>query len=436
MKSRSTYLLIALAVLAILTVLYWRMLKGPKRFDWRDAWVPGAYSESSRQPYGTQILYRLLHDYFPEHRFVDVKENVAEELPVAADSGTYVCVGEALFLDSLSTARLLDFVRAGNTAFLSSKTIPFDLMFHLYYEECPDAVWNDYELFSDSVVTATLPRGLLPSAVPLHYARQNRKEEYRWSFIESRFFCAGLPQHPLGYLNDSLVNFAEFSYGEGRVYLHTTPIALSNYHLLRPQSRLYAEALLSYLPEGDIYWDTYSRVPEMVGRMRNQEGGNQYSRQLPAEHPLSYILRQPPLAWAWYLLIALALLYLIFRAKRRQRIIPVLPRNENSSYEFIRTIANLHFREKNYQNLCIQNMRLFLAQIRERYSMVAQLDPDTLKPRLEADFIDRLGQVSEVPVRQIQDIFTQYAAAVQYDPTEDMLVQLHLSMDAFWKKAK
>jgi hypothetical protein len=212
------------------------------------------------------------------------------------------------------------------------------------------------------------------------------------------------------------------------------PIAFSNYHLLRKDSRQYAESILSFLPKGNIYWDAYSRVPEMVARRRNQRRG--YSRQLPSEHPLSYILQQRSLAWAWYLLLGLAAAYLVFRAKRRQRVIPVVAKNENSSYEFISTIANLHFREKNYQNLCVQNMRLFLAQLRDRYGLVTQLDADSLKPRIDSAFVQRLSQVSEVPEQQIQAIFTQYTAAIQYDPTEEMMVQLHLSMEAFFKRAK
>lgn len=433
-KNRTVVILIAVAVLALIGILYWRNL-GRERYDWRDSWVRSAYSEQSDQPYGTQILHRLLRSDFPGHHLVDIRENLSAELPLdSAKTSSYVFVGEALFLDSLSTARLLAFVEAGNTALLASKTIPFDLMFHLYYRECAEAEWNDYEIHEDSIVRVSLVT--LPAAKPasLHYARQNQVNSYRWNYIDSEFFCDSLPQRPLGYINDSLINFAAFPYGKGRFLLHTTPIAFSNYQLLRSGPRGYAEQVLSYLPEGEIYWDAYNRVPETVARRRNQRGG--FSRELPTEHPLTYILQQPALAWAWYLLLGLAGAYVVFRAKRRQRIIPVLPSNENSSYEFINIVANLHFREKNYQNLCVQNMRLFLAQLRERYGMVAQLDPDTLKPRLESGFAERLAQVSEVPLPQIQDIFTQYAATVQYEPTEDMMVQLHLAIEAFFKKAK
>lgn len=434
MQNRSLYLLLFIAVLVLTGVLYWRYASGGERFDWQEAWGGKSYSETSDQPYGTQILHRLLEGYFPGKRLIDVGKKVSDELPVdSTHRSSYVFVGEALYLDSLGTERLLTFVASGNTALLSSKTIPFDLMFHLYYEECEDAEWDDYELHPDTIVPVSLTAPRLSRPVLLHYARQNKPLSYRWSYIDSRFFCDSLTQRPLGYLADTLINFAEFPYGKGRFLLHTTPIAFSNYHLLRPEARPYAEGILSYLPEGDIYWDAGNRIPEAVGRRRNRDGG---AREPAAEQPLAYILKQPPLAWAWYLLVAMALLYVIFRAKRRQRIIPVSARNENSSYEFISTIAHLHFREKDYQNLCIQNMKLFLAQIRERYGLVVQMHPDSHAPRIDQAFLERLAKVAERPVAQVQDIFNQYAATIQFEPSEEMMVNLHLAMEKFFKQAK
>jgi hypothetical protein len=157
---------------------------------------------------------------------------------------------------------------------------------------------------------------------------------------------------------------------------------------------------------------------------------------LPEEHPLSYLLSHPALAWSWYTVIGLAALYLAFRAKRRQRIIPVLPKNENSSYEFIETIAHLHFKEKNYQNFSIQGMKLFLAQVRERYGLLVVLNPETNRPKMDASLPGRLAQVSEVPESVVQSIFTQYATLLQYEPTESMMSDFFATMDAFWKNAK
>ncbi|MBK6933310.1 MAG: hypothetical protein IPH12_21560 [Saprospirales bacterium] len=287
MTNRSTYLIIVLAIVALAAFFYWRSFSGRKKYEWRDSWVQHAYSEQSDQPYGTQILHRLLQGYFPGQAFSDMRKSLPAELPPdSLKPASYVFVGEALFLDSLSTAHLLAFVKAGNTAFLSSKTIPFDLMFHLYFDECDQAEWNDYEMREDTLVSATVGRPALDAPVPLRYARQNQTHAYRWAYIEPYFFCDSLPPRPLGYLNDSMVNFAGFPYGKGRVLLHTTPIAFSNYHLLKQEGRAYTERVLSYLPEGNIYWDACSRVPETVARRRNQSRG--FSRQLPPEHPLKH----------------------------------------------------------------------------------------------------------------------------------------------------
>ncbi|MEQ1744570.1 MAG: DUF4350 domain-containing protein [Saprospiraceae bacterium] len=430
MNNRSTYLFAALGLVLLLGLLYWRDRLGRGRFDWNDSWGETAYSEKSSQPYGTLALHRLLEGYFPKKKLTDIKSDLVKELPLdSSKQSNYVFVGSGLYLDSLSTEHLLAFVAAGNTALLSSKSIPFDLMFHLYYQECDHAEWSDYATYPKTHVQASLQTPQIGSPSPLHYARHNVPEEYFWSFIEFDFFCDSLPQQPLGYLNDSLVNFASFPYGKGRFLLHTTPIAFSNYHLLKADSRRYAEHVLAHLPEGNTYWDAYSRVAEEVSRRRNRSAG----RSLPTDHPLAYVLKKPPLAWAWYLLLGLAAAFLVFRARRRQRVIPVVGKNENSSYEFIGIIANLHFREKNYRYLCLQTMRLFLAHVRERYGLVAQLEPASLRPRYDAQYEQRLALVSGVSLAQVRDIFTQYEATVRYEPTEAMVVSLHQSVEAFWR---
>ncbi len=435
MSSNRTPVLIALlAIVLLAAVFYYTYQSGKPKSDWSDSWSKSAYQETNAEPYGTQIAHRLLGNYFPGKKLADLKQSIVEELPIdPAGNSNYCFIGEALYMDSASTDHLLRFVEAGNTALMASKTIPFDLMFKLYYTECPEAEWTDYSYRADTTARMTLREPKPDGGASFHYAVQNVIREYNWHYIGGRYFCDSLAHHPLGYLNDSLVNFARFPYGKGFFLLHTNPIVFSNYSLLRTETRPYVEGVFSWLSEGDIYWDAMSRVPEAVARRRNRSGE---SRSLDDDHTLSYILKQPALAWAWYLLVGLALTWLFFRAKRRQRPIPVLPKNENSSYEFISTIAHLHFREKNYQGLCIQSMKLFITQLRERYGLLAHLEHPTMKPHIDDEFLRRLSVVSEVPEPQIRDIFTRYLATVQYQPTEEMMVDLHLAMEQFWKKAK
>jgi hypothetical protein len=439
MQSNRTPIYIAIiAVLLLASGFYYFFEDGKPKFDWSESsWQKQqGYSEKSVQPYGLNIAHQLLSAYFTGKRLIDISKDVAKELPEDSigRSDNYVFIGEGLYLDSLGTDRLLKFVQAGNTAFISSKTIPFDLMNYVYFDECEDAPWGDYGSIEDSLGKLSLRTpSLADSLYSYFFAVQNVPKRYQWHFMESYAFCDSLPQFPLGYLNQNLVNFASFPYGKGRFLLHTTPLAFTNFSLLRPETRPYAAGVWSHLSEGNIYWDAVSGVPESVARRRN---GSWNNRTPAEEHPLTYILKQPALAWAWYLLAGMAALWLLFRAKRRKAIMPVLKKNENSSYEFIGTIAHLHFREKNYQSLIEQNMKLFLAQIRERYGLVAPIDQKTSLPRTDNEFFRKLAAVSEIPEPTTRHIFDQYAATVQYQPTEQMMVDLHLAMEQFLKMAK
>ena len=61
------------------------------------------------------------------------------------------------------------------------------------------------------------------------------------------------------------------------------------------------------------------------------------------------------------------LLFVIFKAKREQRIIPVINPIENSSVEFARTVGALYHQNKDYTNLIQKKMNYFLAELRNRY---------------------------------------------------------------------
>jgi hypothetical protein len=235
----------------------------------------------------------------------------------------------------------------------------------------------------------------------------------------------------LGYLNGDWVNFAKFPYGKGQFLLHTSPLAFSNFSLLRPDAQSYAAGVFSHLVDGDIYWDSASRVPESVGRKRNGTNTG-----LPEEHPLSYVLKKPALAWAWYLLVGLSLVWVVFRAKRRQRPIPVILPNENSSFEFISTIADLHFREKNYQGICAQSMRHFLAQLRERYGIAVKRRDENGLLCTDDDFFRKLSDCTELPEAEGRNVFTLYENTQRYEPTEEMAMELYLALEAFLRAAR
>lgn len=432
MPNRTILMILLLCAAAAFAAAYHFFNKPVERFDWTDSRPRKAYSENNDEPYGARIFYTLLHDYFPGQKFEEIEEALPETLKKAR--GAYVFIGAGMGLDSLGAQSLVEFVARGNTALLISKSVPENLLEILRAPFCETedrpgygTVW----LTDTARLSLSIPDESAQKAYRFFYADQNEAAEYRWRYLDEDVFCEDAPFAPLGRINDNQINFFAFWYGDGVFLVHTNPIAFSNFHLLRPEGRRYAEGVLSHLPEGPVYWDIVSRRQEASpnGRQAND-------RDFPDRHPLVFILKQPALAWAWYLLAGLAAAYLLFRAKRRQRVIPVLPKNENSSYEFISTIANLHFLDKNCRGICIESMKLFVAQLRERYGLALTLDPKTQLPRLDDDQVQRLARITETPETQIRALFTQYRNAIQYETTEQMMVDLHLAIERFLKTAK
>lgn len=426
MNNRSVFIIAAIVV--VLTLLAFLLPRDQNRFSWRET-----YRGDSKDPYGTYVISELLRTRVPGESMTEIRESLKDELPVDSNlKANYVFIGEALFMDSLDTEALLGFVAAGNTAFISSRTIPFDLMFDLYYEECYDYPWDDYLWITDSTASFNLAHSSLknPGAFSYKYITRHEASLYNWHFIDEIYFCdEEFSPAPLGYMNDTLVNFARFPYEDGFFYLHTTPIAFSNIQLLDEQGLSYAGKVFSHLAPGPVFWDEYSKASEMVGRNRNRQQSMQSYRSLSGESPLQYILDQPPLAWAWRLLLGLGLMFLIFRTRRRRRIIPVLEPNTNTSMEFIHTIGQLYFLQNNHRKLALQNMKFFQTYVREHYQLQGR--------EMDEEFAQKLAVRSGISEERIEKILLMHRNIEKSDfLTENTLVDFHNLLGYFYKNCK
>ncbi len=70
--------------------------------------------------------------------------------------------------------------------------------------------------------------------------------------------------------------------------------------------------------------------------------------------PLRFILSEPSLRSAWRLGIVGLLLFVLFMAKRRQRIVPVKTALTNTSVAFAKTIGNLYYQEGQPKDLIVK----------------------------------------------------------------------------------
>ena len=183
----------------------------------------------------------------------------------------------------------------------------------------------------------------------------------------------------LGYQNgdSTRVNYIKVKYYDGEFLLHSQPTAFTNFHLLKGNHFEYAQKVLSYIPKNNIYWF-----------IKNQDG------QVISQSPMRYILNQPALKWAWYIFLLGTLIFMIFNAKRKQRIIPIKKPLPNTTVDFTKTIGNLYYQEGDHDNIINKKIVYFLEKIRNVYLI------DTNK--LDDEFIKKLHLKSGKDISDIQ----------------------------------
>ncbi|MDQ0476980.1 DUF4350 domain-containing protein [Chryseobacterium sp. MDT2-18] len=147
--------------------------------------------------------------------------------------------------------------------------------------------------------------------------------------------------------DSKMANFIKVGHGKGNLYLHAEPLILTNYYLLKPGNEKYVQDVFSYLPDRETVW--------FSGANKNRT---------ESRSPLRFILSKPALRYAWWLFLGGLLLFIIFNAKRKQRIVPVIEPKKNKSVEFVKSIGNLYLQEGDFHDMMAKKAQYFLNRVR------------------------------------------------------------------------
>lgn len=145
-------------------------------------------------------------------------------------------------------------------------------------------------------------------------------------------------------------NAARCKVGKGEVIFVSTPLFFTNYGILDGRTPEYIFRLMSYIAGQPVVRTTaYMKTPDMEEAEAS---------------PLRFFLSKPPLRTALYLTLLLIALLMIFTARRRQRVIPVIEPPVNRSLEFVRLIGTLYFRQKDHAGIVRTKFMLFAEELR------------------------------------------------------------------------
>lgn len=140
-------------------------------------------------------------------------------------------------------------------------------------------------------------------------------------------------------------------YGKGEVIFVSSPLLFTNYGMLEGNTFVYIFRLMSYLADLPVYrTEAYVKTDAML---------------VAEQSPFREFIKRPPLRWAFYLALLGVVLFMIFTARRRQRVIPILSKPANRSLEFIQLIGTLYYQRKDHVDLVRKKFKLFAEELRK-----------------------------------------------------------------------
>lgn len=382
---------------------------GPKPIDWTQTYI-----NKDKIPFGTYILYNELESLFPEQKssvnldplFISLEDNyyetAFEEEPLTSGrKRNWIFIDQSFAIDYWETELLMNEVSQGNHVFIAGYSIKGQLADTLNLE-----TGYYYEPFDSSDFDNTLV---------YNFSNPSLQKQGGWVFedIERTFFnkTDSTITTVLGTNQFGEVNFIKVAHGEGSFFFHTNPTLFTNFYLRNPVQAKYAFTALSYLPVHFTIWDEYYKSYREVNRT-----------------PVRYILANPPLKHAWFLGLSAILLFMFFRSKREQRIIPVLIRPKNTTIAFAQTVGSLYLEEGTHKAIFEKKYHYFLEYVR------ANLNLDTSE--ISNTFIQSLSQRSGIQEKDIFSLF-DLVELLQHKPeiTEKELITITQRIDRFYNQS-
>jgi hypothetical protein len=412
LNRRLMQLMLLLSVALGLLVFIWSVAGRKRdRYDWSES-----YSIEKEQPFDLSDFHALATKHFRKTELLDHQTRFYNAL-TDSNSGkrTYMFIGSHPYLSRVEIDTLLDAVRSGADAFIATDALSDYLIEQLgigfrrivrvdsaesYFLKHPDLEGKEYKL---SYFYRIAPNAFFwtswETAEEAYYLNQNNDVVV------------------LGVNAQGNAHFIRAGIGKGRVFLHFAPLVFTNLMLSRDSGLVYSLDVLRHLdPKSALLWDEISRKP----KPEYEPGGGEN------RSPLSFILSEPALRTAWYILLGTLVLLLLIRSRRAQRIIPVLPVNRNSTMEFTRAIGREFHRTRNYSALQREQWQVFLAYVRQHVGISTQT--------LDDSFIQRLASRSGQAPEFIQELVRSGEALSQRSISAAEAEQFHRLVARFYQQ--
>ena len=362
--------------------------------------------QQDKIPYGMSVARRLVPELFPKAKVYYDEEYPGYWNAIDTDDTGQLLILVADYMDvnGRELEHLSGFIQKGNSLFIISRYFSYELSSEFNF-------LNTESYSSDNVdsLSVTLNSQYFPQASVYSYSGKNYSNSF--AFVDTSKAIT------LGTNTEGESNFIKIEKGAGTLYIHSAPLAFSNYFLLQKNNVEYFENVFSVLPQNTrtIVWNEYFLNKALQKNEKEPEW-------------LSIFLQYDGFRWGFFIAVVTLLLFVLLNMRRQQRMIPAFEKPKNDSLDFIKTLGRLYYDKKDHRNLALKLSLYFLEYIRTTYKIPSHSFDD--------EFIQTLHFRSGYSLPELQSIFQEIKrlkTGVAYSEMD--LAQFHNQLELFYQKA-
>ena len=419
MKSTRLFVVIIIALM-VLMILF--QLSAPTRYRWDDL----SLSYNSKQPFGCYVMDSVLRASLPQGYEVvgtDFEEYISKKANRVNHTFLFANSFEN-FLISSDAESFIEFIKQGNNAIIATER---DYSYY-YYEDDPENIdlgykcyptpttyssWNysRKENLSDSFHNDTVNwnggKEFAPASFPINHVFFTSE-----LILSSDYSILATldkwrdPLHKESTLyEDTSIVAGIRNFGKGKIVVVSVPMIFSNYGILNDTIRPLVLRLLSQCSDLPVVRYDPS-LKSQVARDEMEEGS-----------PLRYLLANRPLRWALYLALATVVAFVLFSARRRQRVIPVIKPPVNHMMNFVKRIGGIYYKRHNNVDLLIKKYVTFGNELRTK-AMINVDDYDHIDDELQS-----LSTRTGIPFKELQQQIYDVWSATNASSINDKRLQ-------------
>lgn len=405
-------------------------INAPSRFQWYD----DSQSYNSKQPFGCYVMDSVLRASLPQGYEV-LGDDIEQYFDKKSQKGQHTFLFTNNYHDffRLYEIDLLKWIKEGNNVILADND---NYRYHDYYNSDSKAIGEelgfnfqpvgtiyanhlDKETLSDRtqydtiqwradgkfaaatylISTAFCDHELKLSSsfrtlAILHKVKKPYDGNYDGVYYESSAPEEGYTSH-VAAIRD---------YGKGKVVVMSMPMLFTNYGILNDTIRPIVLRLLSVCGNKPVV--RYD--PRYISRT---------SKDQESESPLRYLLANRPLRWALYLALATLVAFVVFSARRRQRVIPVIKPPVNHMMDFVKRIGGIYYKKHDNVDLLNKKYATFCNDLRAK-AMIDIEGNDYLDDELLS-----LSNRTGLPFNQLQQLIRNVKNGVNASWISDKQLQ-------------